>query len=240
MLIKYNYKDFKIFSYEEKYIELGKNIIDNKIEMVEKLKDTKRNFVVKIKGEGKFFVLKEARNEYRIPQRKIMTLLKKGEALTTLVNLHNLIYQKNIKEIAEPFLCISKRKWGMITYSALVMENIEGKTDRKVLDEVIEIVKIFHKNKVYHGDFNPSNFMLDEDNNIKIIDTQGKKMWFGNYRAHYDMLTMKIDSYNEMIYPYNKNIFYYLAFGVKKIKRLSFIEKIKEKKRELRDKGWKI
>lgn len=65
-------------------------------------------------------------------------------------------------------------------------------------------------------------------------------MRFFNYRAHYDMLTMNMDSYDEMIYPYKKDIFYYLALFVKKIKKNKFIEKIKAKKKALREKGWKI
>ena len=51
---------------------------------------------------------------------------------------------------------------------------------------------------------------------------------------------MKMDSYNDMIYPYKKNIFYYLALSVKKFKKLKFIEIIKEKKKKLSEKGWKI
>ena len=54
------------------------------------------------------------------------------------------------------------------------------------------------------------------------------------------MLTMKIDSYQEMKYPYKKNIFYYFAIFMKKIKKLKFIQRIKEKKKKLREKGWKI
>ena len=65
-------------------------------------------------------------------------------------------------------------------------------------------------------------------------------MKFFNYRAHYDMLTMKMDSYHEMVYPYKKDIMYYLVYGIKKLKRLNFVKKIKEKKKELRGKGWRI
>jgi lipopolysaccharide core biosynthesis protein rfaY len=51
---------------------------------------------------------------------------------------------------------------------------------------------------------------------------------------------MKIDSYQEMKYPYQKNIFYYFAIFMKKIKKFKIIKIIKEKKKELREKGWKI
>ena len=96
-------------------------------------------------------------------------------------------------------------------------------------------MKKIHCFKIYHGDFNPSNFLIDEYNNVRIIDTQGKKMIFGNYRAHYDMLTMKMDSYNNMIYPYKKDLMYYFVLGIKKFKKLKFIEKIKEIKAKWRD-----
>ena len=47
-------------------------------------------------------------------------------------------------------------------------------------------------------------------------------MFFGNYRAHYDMITMKYDSYEEMTYPYKKNLFYYLALFNEKIQKIDF------------------
>ena len=65
-------------------------------------------------------------------------------------------------------------------------------------------------------------------------------MFFGNYRAHYDMITMKYESYEEMKYPYKKNFFYYLAYGIKMFKKIPLVMKIKEFKENLRDKGWKI
>ena len=126
----------------------------------------------------------------------------------------------------------------MICYSALIQEKINVETDRN-LDKMVEVTIKIHNKGYYHGDCNPSNFITSKDE-IKILDTQAKKMGFGNYRAHYDILTMKMDSYNDMRYPYKKNIFYYLALFVKKFKKLKFIEKIKEKKKKLREKGWKI
>lgn len=220
MLKKEKYKNFDIYFFELEYFELAKNIIDKKINDIKELKNTQRNYVVKIKYNKENYVLKEARNEYKKLQRRICTFFKKGEALTTLINLHNLIYKENMKEMGEPVLCIVSRNYGLINYSALVMNNIEGTmAERKNLEEVIKIIKKLHEKKRYHGDFNPSNFIVTSEKEIRIIDTQGKKMVLGNYRAHYDMLTMKIDSYDEMVYPYNKNIFYYMALLVKKLKK---------------------
>ena len=232
------YKGFNLYFYDEKYFEIGKKIIDKEFKKIKILKDTKRNYVEIIEVDKISYVIKENRNEHIIPQRKLMTLFKKGEALTTLENL-NFYIKGGIKNFVTPYLVINKRKCGMITYSALIMENINGKEDRSYLDEIVELMEKLHNLKIYHGYFNPGNFLL-ENGKIRIIDTQGKKMKFFNYRAHYDMLTMKMDSYHEMVYPYKKDIMYYLVYGIKKLKRLNFVKKIKEKKKELRGKGWRI
>ena len=167
-----------------------------------------------------------------------MSFFKKGEALTTLININKLINTYKIKEYVKPLIAITKRRNGMIVYSLLLMERVVG-TEERNLEILVNLMKKIHKKGFYHGDFNPSNF-LNSNGNIFILDTQGKKMFFGNYRAHYDMLTMKMDSYKEMEYPYLKNIFYYFALLIKKIKKLPLVEKIKKYKKKLREKGWKI
>ena len=238
MLKKEIYKGFNIFSYDSKNIEIGKKILDNNYKTEIVFKDSKRSTVSEIKIDNNSYILKRIGNETIIPQRKLMTLFKKGEALTTLININKIMDELKISEYVRPLLAINRRKHGMINFSLLVLEKVEGDSN---IDKValIELIKKIHRNKIYHGDFNPSNFIFTK-NGIRIIDTQGKKMSFGNYRAHYDILTMKMDTYPELKYPYKKNLFYYIALAVKKMKRLKFVEKIKEKKKILREKGWKI
>ncbi|MCY7008858.1 lipopolysaccharide core heptose(II) kinase RfaY [Fusobacterium simiae] len=238
MLKQVKYKEFEIFYYDDKYMEVAKKIIENDYKIIKILKDTKRNYVSAIEIDENNYIIKEPRNEYIIPQRKLMSFFKKGEALTTLINVNKLIDFYDFKEYARPFIAITKRKNRMIVYSLLVMERIIGEEERN-LKILVNLMEKIHKKGFYHGDFNPSNF-LNSNGKIFILDTQGKKMFFGNYRAHYDMLTMKMDSYKEMKYPYSKNIFYYFALFVKKIKKLPLIEKIKKYKKNLREKGWKI
>lgn len=235
---KAKYKDYEIFTFEDKYMTLGKKILDKDYKVVKILKDSKRNYVAVIEIENKKFVIKEPRNEYRIPQRKIMTIFKKGESLSTLENINKLV-DKGFKEFIKPVLAVVKRENKMITYSLLVMEYFDGDIDISYNDKFVELVKKMHDHRVYHGDFNPGNFLV-KNGEVKILDTQGKKMGLTNFRAHYDMITMKNDSYQEMEYPYKKNLIYYFAISLKKIKRLKIVEAIKKKKKELRDKGWKI
>ena len=238
MLKKEIYKGFNIFSYDSKNIEIGKKILDNNYKTEIVFKDSKRSTVSEIKIDNNSYILKRIGNETIIPQRKLMTLFKKGEALTTLININKIMDELKISEYVRPLLAINRRKHGMIDFSFIVLEKVKGDSN---VDKIalIELIKKIHRNKIYHGDFNPSNFIFTK-NGIKIIDTQGKKMSFGNYRAHYDILTMKMDTYPDLKYPYKKNLFYYIALAVKKMKRLKFVEKIKEKKKILREKGWKI
>lgn len=238
LLKKRKYKNLSIYYYEDYFLIIAKKILKKEFKELKIIKNTQRNFVSLIEIDNKKYIYKEPRNEYRIPQRQIMTLFKKGEALTTLININELI-NKGFEEFAKPLVAVNKRKNGLITFSFFLMEYVEGKVDRTYLDEIIDMMKKVHNNGVYHGDFNPGNFLIN-NGKIKIIDTQGKKIGITKYRAHYDMITMQYDSYPKMKYPYKKNFIYYIAYLMKRFKRLSFIEKIGEIKKKLRDRGWKI
>lgn len=234
------YDGYNLYFYDEIYEKIGVKILNGDFKNIKIIKDTKRNYVALIEVDGKKYIYKEPRNEFRIPQRKFMSAFKDGEALTTLKNIHRLIYGENLNYFADVYLAINKRRNRMIESSILIMEYVEGRVDYEFIDKEIQVLKSIHEKGVYHGDFNPGNFLVTEDGHIKVIDTQGKSMYFGKYRAHYDMLTMQIDSYNNMKYPYEKDIWYYLALGMKKLKRIKLVEEIKGYKKKLRDRGWKI
>lgn len=240
ILLKNKYKDYNLYFYDSKFFDIGKKVIDKEVKKLKDIKNTKRNYVALIENDGIKYILKEPRNEFRIPQRKIMTIFKNGEALNTLINVTKLIEEEKVLEYVRPFLAITKRKNKMITYSTLILEYSSGVSNRKYLNKFIEKMKEIHSLGYYHGDFNPSNFLIEDNEKIRIIDTQGKRMRFSKFGAHYDMLTMKIGSYSEMKYPYNKDFSYYLALSIKKFKKLKIVKDIKNKKKELRDKGWKI
>lgn len=237
-LKKEKYRKYNIYFLEEKYKILAEKIIEKNFKEIKKIKDTKRNFVSLIEIDGNKYIYKEPRNEYRIPQRQFMTLFKKGEALTTLINVNKLI-DMGFKEFVKPLTAVNIRRKGIINFSFFVMEYVLGEEDRRYLDKIVKKMEEIHRKGYYHGDFNPGNFLIT-DGKIKILDTQGKKMGLTKYRAHYDMITMQYDSYEKMKYPYKKDIIYHLAYFIKRLKRLPVIEKIGRIKKKLRDKGWKI
>lgn len=246
---KYLYKEYKIYFPEEKLEreELGKSIIDNNFKTIKILKDTKRNYVAIIEIENKKYILKEFRSEVVIPQRKIQTFFKIGEALRTLTN-GLLAIEEGIDELVEPLLAIVKKKI-FIEKSFLLMEYIGGDILRtkEDIDKVIEIIKKVHGLGRYHGDLNTSNFIKVNDS-LKIIDTQMKKEKIWNFKKIYDIFTLKEDLLVlELNYEVEKKykvdtgkLSFLLVYLVKKIKHLKGVKKIRNLKKKLRKKGWKI
>lgn len=243
---KIKYKNWKIYSPKEN-IELGKLILDKKYKIIKVLKDTKRNYVAIILIENKKYILKGFGSETIIPQRKIQTILKKGEALTTLENGLKAI-EEGITELVKP-LTVIMRKNIFIKESFLIMEYVEGRNleSEEDIDKVIKITKKIHKLNRYHGDLNTSNFLIAE-NEIKILDTQMKREKLLFFKRSYDILTLKEDLLvRKLNYPVEeryeeiyKDLGYFMAKLMKNIKNLKFIKMIKKKKKKLREKGWKI
>lgn len=236
MVKKEIYKDYEFYFFQDFYKELLKSILEKKVKIIDVLKENRRSYIAVIEWNKRKYIIKESRNEYKLIQRKVMSLFKKGEFVVTLENINRLIYEEDLKEYAEPYGAIIKRKNGMICYNLMLMEYVGEEIFPDTLENMMKIIKKIHKKGYYHGDFNPSNFILKPNGELKIVDTQGKKMGFGNYRAHYDILTMKMDSFPELEYPYKKNIFYYLALLMKRYKKNSLISEIKRLKNRYRDK----
>lgn len=243
------YLDWKIFfsQIENSAIVLGKMILDGKYKIKKIFKDTKRNYVAQIEIENKNYILKEFRSEIIIPQRKIQTLFKKGEALSTLINTTEAI-ELGIEELVKPIVALVKKKL-TIEQSYLLMEYVEGEKISSIedIDKIMELVEKLHKNKIYHGDLNTSNFIKEGDK-IRILDTQSKKEKIGSFKRWYDIFTLENDLLVELLnykvrekyYLKEKDIWFYLAYLLKNFKNTKLIRKIKAKKKELRKKGWKI
>ncbi|WP_427042341.1 lipopolysaccharide core heptose(II) kinase RfaY [Fusobacterium sp. SB021] len=243
------YQEWNIYYPENDKItlELGKNIIDSNYSVIKILKEGKRNYVAIISTNGKKYILKEFRSEIIIPQRKIQTYFKRGEALTTLKNGLESI-EEDVFELVRPIAAIVKRK-KTIEKSYLIMEYVLGQKlqTTKDIDEVIRITKKIHKLKRYHGDLNTSNF-IKTSNGLKVLDTQMKKGMFFSFKKYYDILTLKEDllvinlKYNvEENYKINKfRLSFVLAFLIKRLKKLKIINIMRKYKKDLREKGWKI
>ncbi|MEG0137241.1 MAG: lipopolysaccharide core heptose(II) kinase RfaY [Cetobacterium sp.] len=246
MIKEEKYNGYKIYYKNESNGVLAKKILDKSYKVLEEYKNTERNYVAKIDIDGKSYVLKSPKAETIIPQRKIQTMFKKGEGLTSFINIDSAI-SKGLDFFIEPLVVIVKRGL-FLEESLILMDYIDGDIIRTTedIDIIMEMVKKIHEKGIYHGDLNTSNF-IKTPNGIKIIDTQAKSESIWHFKRGYDILTMKNDllvlllKYDvEKNYRVTRDLGYGLAYIIKNFKKLTIVHKIREFKVYLRNKGFKI
>lgn len=246
-MLEEKYKGFKIYSFEEKYQAIGKKIVDRDYEEVEVYKNTERNYVARVRIDKREYILKSPKSETIIPQRRIQTIFKKGEALTSLENIQK-HREKGMKEFAQIYAAVV-RKRVTIKESWLLMEYIEGESlsTRKDIDQVMELTEKIHRQGIYHGDLNTSNFIKSK-NKMKILDTQGKQEKYSHFKRWNDVFILKKDllvlakeyDVEAKYYLKNRGLSYYTIALIRRLKRSPVVDWIKRKKKELRKKGWRI
>ncbi|MGL6024422.1 MAG: lipopolysaccharide core heptose(II) kinase RfaY [Cetobacterium sp.] len=246
MIKNKRYKEFQIYSKNEKFQEIAEIILDKKYTVEKEYKNTERNYVARIIINGSRYVLKSPKAETVIPQRNFQTIFKKGEGLTSFKNILNA--QKDGLDLFIEPLAVMVRRGVFIKESYILMDYIEGEPIKSVqdIDSIMKMVESLHRKGIYHGDLNTSNFIKTKEG-IKIIDTQAKKEKYWYFKRGYDILTMKNDNlvieinYDvEKNYRVNRDIGYLLALVIKGYKKLTFVKKIRKLKVNLRNKGWKV
>lgn len=240
------YKEFKIYYTNKENKKLAEIVLDKNYKVIEEYKNTERNYVAKIEIDEQFYVLKSPKAETVIPQRKIQTIFKKGEGLTSFINIEA-AKNMGLDFFIEPLAVMVKRGI-FLKESFILMKYIDGEIIRTVedIDIIMDMVEKLHEKGIYHGDLNTSNFIKTVDG-IKIIDTQAKRENFWHFKRAYDILTMKNDllaielNYEvEKKYKVKRDIGYILAYTVKNFKKLPIVEKVRGLKVKLRNKGFKI
>ncbi|MEG1339123.1 lipopolysaccharide core heptose(II) kinase RfaY [Cetobacterium sp.] len=246
MIKEEKFNGYKIFYKNQESRDLAEKILNKSYAVIEEYKNTERNYVAKIEIDGKNYVLKSPKAETIIPQRKLQTIFKKGEGLTSFINIDNAI-SKKLDFFIEPLAVVVKRGL-FLEESLILMDYIEGEPIKTIqdIDIIMDMVKKIHEKGIYHGDLNTSNF-IKTATGIKIIDTQAKKESIWHFKRGYDILTMKNDllvlgyGYEvEKNYRVKRDLGYLLAYIIKNFKKLPIVHKIREIKVYLRNKGWKV
>ncbi len=244
-------KEWKIYCRDDQNFlrELADQIIgenfDKSYEILKVYKDDKRSYIAKISYKKIVYLLKFPKNEYNIPQRKIMSIFKKGEALNTFIRT-NYYKSKGLDILADVYLVAVKRKFLMISDSFMITEFIEGEETQpdnpNDVKKIKNALKQLHSYGLKHGDANPRNFIIDKfTGKLKVIDTQLKKDFAGIGR-NYDFINLyfsEVESALEGTVD-KESIAYKIAYFLKKMKRLKVIAYIKKLKKDLRNRGWKI
>ncbi|MGL4867329.1 MAG: lipopolysaccharide core heptose(II) kinase RfaY [Cetobacterium sp.] len=246
MIKNSRYKEFEIYYIVESIRDLAQKVLNKDYRVIDEYKNTERNYVAKIEIEGKNYVLKSPKAETVIPQRKVQTVFKKGEGLTSFKNILN-AKNAGLDFFIEP-LAVMVRRGLFLKESYILMDYIEGEPIKTVqdIDSIMKMVESLHRKGIYHGDLNTSNFIKTKEG-IKIIDTQAKKERYWSFKRGYDILTMKNDllvlekKYDvEKSYRVKRDSGYLIALLIKNFKKLSFVKKVRELKINLRNKGWKV
>lgn len=207
------YKEYKLYFDDEKYKKILEGVIDKKFEVEREYKKEGKTYVAKIKCQNKNYILKQFFITKKF--KKFLSIFKEGESVKTFRSIERM--NKKIPELVKIYGAGIKKKGIFIEEEFILMEYVEGKVidEDKFYMKILEMIKKIHKTGKYHGDCNPGNFLFDNEGKIYIIDTKVKKMIFGNYRAHYDVLTLFKYFNSKPEYPYKKNIFYKIAYMVR-------------------------
>lgn len=212
------YKDYQLYFYDDNIEKILKKIINKDYQVEEEYKNDRRTYVAKIRIEDKVYILKRTFQKNIL--KKIIGIFRKNNSVETFENINRV--KKNIEELADVY-GVGLNKKLFVEDEFFLMECIEGEIyiDDEHYLIILEVLKKVHRNGYYHGDSNPYNFLFDKDEKIHIVDTKMKQMCFGNYRAHYDMLTLfKYFREIKPEYPYKKNIFYWIAYLKRKIRNV--------------------
>ena len=217
---KEEYKDMNIYTYNSENFMLLRKVLNKEYLVEKEFKNDKRTYVARILIDNKKYILKKPFNNKVL--KKIIYIFKKGESLTVLKNV-TILKNKNFIELVEILGAGVKRKNFIIKEEFYLMKCVEGEVllEDKNLQKILLVSNKIHRFGRYHGDCNPYNFLFDRDK-VYILDTKLKKMIFGNYRAHYDILTLMKYFKEKVEYPYKKNIFYYMAYLVRKFRDKKF------------------
>ncbi len=218
-LLKERHNNTYFYFYEKKYFDILKEILYSNYKVIQEFKNDKRTYVAKILINDKYYILKRVFKNKKM--KKYMSIFKESESLSTLINV-NLYKNNGIDELVDVLGAALEKRNGIVINEFFLMEYCEGKKvseDKELLKVISTLDKLYSKG-IFHGDCNPGNFLLSKEESIKILDTKLKKMVFGDYRKHYDILTLMKHFKSKPLYPYKKNIFYYFALLIRKIRNI--------------------
>lgn len=213
------------FFFEIEHWFLLEEIEKNAYTILKEFKNDKRTYVARILLQGESYILKKIFYPKKI--KSFFSKYKLGEGVSTLVNLEA-VKERGITEVVNMLAVRIYRDKKRIVQESCIMPYCEGDYPLNIEEflKVEEFLKKIHAMGYFHGDCNPGNFLLNEKKELYVIDTKLKKMFFGNYRAHYDILTLQRHFCEKKSYPYYKNLFYYFAVMMRKIR--NFLHKIKD------------
>jgi heptose II phosphotransferase len=223
---KTSWKNYSFWTIDPDVKELLVCVLENRYSVVETYKNSKRNYVARIKINEKDFVLKENLKETHKWNYILKYFHKDSEELQTLKNSATL-RKEGFNNAPLYYGVIERRAFGVLRRAVLLEEYVPGQLCLTIhlMDKIIECVKRLHQLGRYHGDCKPTNFIEDDQGLIRCLDSKFKKKGIGKFQTQFDFVNLQYDSYHEMNYPYPKDIWYHIAYAIKRYRK--WIQKLK-------------
>lgn len=157
------------------FIEDAKNIIplisDKKYKIIETIKSSINKIIYKVlnKEDNMFYTIKvKYKDTVSESEIEIYKILKKNNP-KFLKNLEKVLITDNFLIILSKFI---KGK------NLLQIKNGEIKNKsvkNKIIKKMIEVIKFFENNSIIHGNINPGNVLISENEEIFLIDCDDSK-----------------------------------------------------------------
>ncbi len=209
-LLKSTLENYNIYYYKEEYLPLLTKISKGEYTVENLIVDKKTAYIAKIDIDGKKFLYKKL-----YPQafrKQFLELFREKLAIELIKKTHR-YREQGFCELVDIYgVGVQKKLFGNEQF--LLMEYIDGRSIDAINDfkQLESFLIRLHSAKVYHGDAHIFNFIIDEQKNLRVLDTKLKRIYLGNIGGHYDMFKLRDSAQNQSPYPYSKNIIYWYCF----------------------------
>ena len=201
------------------------------------LKDNHRSLVMLGEIANKKVIVKQPRDKNKRLWARILSYFELSEAAQTLLTLEH-FYELDIPSV-QPLFVLEKRALGAVVDSWLCYEYREGIACQEThVPAVIEMLRKIHLAGYRHNDPNLGNFLIDNNGQLFVLDSRGRKRT-GNFSDANDFFLFK--KVNKSLSDFqvsdvkhldSKSFGYRLAFVYTKLKSArSFIKDRVKKKR---------
>lgn len=153
------------------------------------LKDNHRSLVMLGDLSGRNIVAKQPRDKNRRLWARALSLIEQTEAAQTLTTLEQ-FHELGIPSV-QPLFVLEKRVFGAVVDSWVSYEFRDGTPcQENDLPSIIELLRTMHDNGFRHNDPNLGNFLVDNNGEMFLLDSRGRKRT-GNFSDANDFFLLK-------------------------------------------------
>lgn len=187
------------------------------------LKDNHRSLVLSGDISNKKVIAKQPRDKNKRLWARTLSYIEPSEASQTLATLER-FHELEIPSV-QPLFVLEKRRWGAVVDSWLCYEFRDGSPcDESCVPNIIDMLKKIHSAGFRHNDPNLGNFLKDQNGDMFVLDSRGRKR-SGNFSDANDFFLFKkinstLTNFNVSDVPHldTSTLGYYTAFIYNKIK----------------------